>query len=434
MSFKILAGPKYNILTRAAVAPAMTPSALTGFGADFMCDGRAAVPAKFSVAQEDSEIVMDLNVIPGGDFEGATDNEYWTPLTTGSLSIDSGSAYAGAQNLLLTPLVNDALAVLDVEVRVGELATFTAAVSAEGTSAKVFLRNRQTGKWLQADGSWQTAASYATATAFVESTGGWEFETANLQVDSLATCRDDTVWFRVYLLTTGGTAAFDSILLWPWPNWFSVHGHNIPPFISPVLARSADASSWTTVTTLTPVRDSFYHSFAATSEDRYLRLLLDGNPDTASLMYFGELVAGYAYDLIRNPRWGGSVTFNERQTRLETVLGEQHVHLHGARPQRSFAFDLMMTEQAEYEQIRDVVFRGSRGGANTIVIAPVEMDPSLVIMGRIRETISIEKTDPNYDTGFRRAELEVVEAALPGVHDDDVVHAYDEPIVEIDDV
>lgn len=423
MAFKILSGPYLNHLARAALAPTMTPSAMTGFGAKYLRDGRASIPARFATATTDSQIVFDLNVIEGGGFEVADDEDFWTALGTGTVARITSGAYAGAGAMELTPVTTSMVAVQDIVVRAGEAATFTAACY--GTGAKVLVRNRQTNKWLQSDGSWATGSSYGTATPFVSASGAsWQYEDANLTVESFATLRDDVAVLRVYCYASSGAARFDALHYWPWSNWFSVHGHNIPPFISPALARSSDASSWTTITTLTPIRDSFAHSFGSTSQDRYLRLLLTGTPDTGSLMYFGELVAGYSYDMLRNPRYGGAITWNERQIRLESAVGDQWVHLHGGRPQRSFAFTLFMATDAEYEQLRDQIFRGSRGGANPIVIAPWDMDAAQVVMGRVLESITVEKTGP-YP---RLCEFEIVESGLPAV--EDVVHAYDAEIDE----
>jgi hypothetical protein len=426
MAFKVLAGPYVNHLARCATAPVMTPAALTAFPVAGLFDNRGALPARFSAYQEDSDIVIDLNMIRGGAADTAGDEAYWTALGTEGLAVDAGDSHAGAASFLLSGIV---LYVQDITVRAGEQLHFRAACSGAGSAAaSVLVRNRQTGNFLQWDASWlppsSTSGDIANATPIlVAATAAWETISIPFTVESYEVCKRDTVTLRVYLWGSSGDR-FDELYLWPLTNWCSIHGHNISPFIVPKLQRGDDGSTWTTDVTMTILPDSFYSPLASMKDYRYWRLLLEGFPDVASLTYLGELVLGQSFDLIHNPEYGGSLTWNERQTRLESGQGEEWVALHNTRAQRGLMLTYGFRKDDEYVQFRDKLFRGSRGGANVIVIAPVEMDAEQVILGRIRESTTIVKS-----SYYRRAgELEVIESPLPNVPD--LIHAYDLPLEE----
>lgn len=427
MAFKILAGPLLNAVTRAAVEPAMTPAPLSHWPASGLRDGRASSPAFFGSVANDATIDVDLNEIPGGDFETAGDETHWTVLGTGALSREAGAAKDGSFGLRLTPVTSYALAVLDVVVRAGEELHFKGSV--KGTVSKLYIRNRQTGKFLQSGGTWAAPSVddgdiTNAGTPLASSTGSWASADLAFTVENLATCQRDTVTLRVYLYTSSGALDADSIFLWPKVNWCSVHGHNVSPFVTPTLQSSSDGAAWTTRETMTLRPDSFYVAASSLYDYRYWRLLLDGYPDSSELTYLGEWVLGQAYSPARKPSYGGAITFLERQNRLGTAGGDEWVYQYGARPQRSLSLAFGFRNDAEYVEFRDVFFRGSRGGANHLVIAPIDLDDSVVILGRIRESVTVAKT-----ARFPRAtEVEIVESPLPNVPDP--THAYDKPVTE----
>ena len=433
--FKILTGPYLNHLTRVATAPAMDPAALTGFAVTNLYDNRASIPCIFSTGQEDSTVTIDLNLIRGGgDFETGAELTEWTVLDTGTPTIEA-NPYTGSGNLRLTPVIDQALIVQDSTVRAGEVMTFTAAAAANSTMAtsSVLVRNRQTGRFLTSTGGWvASTGGYLTGSTIVSNAAtSYATATVNFTVEDLDTCKSDTVSLRVYLLTIGsggGTYGdFDSIGLWPHTSFASVHGHNFSPFITPTLQYSVTSTSWSDVSTMTVRRDSFYLALGSTSvvTSRYVRLLLGGYPDVGSLPYMGELVLGQYYSLLQNPNYGGSITWTEKQVRLQSSIGDQFVHLHGGRPVRSMLMSFNLSSTQEYEQVWRQIFRGSRGGSNLCVVAPEEEDGEQVVMGRIREAITVEK----HTTRARTAELEVVESPLPNVSD--LVYVYDAPITEV---
>jgi hypothetical protein len=237
------------------------------------------------------------------------------------------------------------------------------------------------------------------------------------------------VTLRIYLRTeTGADSYFDDIELWPSVNWCSVHGHNIPPFVVPRLQYSDNSSTYSTGYTMTLRRDSFYLALNQLEAHRYWRVFLDGRPDTGSLMYVGEMVMGQYYDIIHNPLYASTLKWQERQTRLESDIGDQFVHLHNQRPQRTLLLSHIFPSSTAYEQYRDPIFRGSRGGGNLICIAPEEMDSSVVILGRIRDSVDVVKNTPLE----RTSQLEITEAPLPNATE--VAAVYDAPVVDSEQV
>lgn len=421
MAFKLLTGPYLNNLTRMASAATTNPSMHTLFPVTHAYDNRSAKAAMFSAAQDDSVVTFNQTMVQGGGFESDADVAEWTVLGVGSQAKDATSPHAGTYSLLITPggSAVEVITYQDVLVRAGEELTFQAAAKAGTGDAVIRIRNRQTGNWLDTNGAWQ-----ASVTAlFTETGGSWQTCAETFTVESLSTCKEDTVYLRIFLRGDQGTARFDQVALFPSVNWASVHGHNIPPFIVPTLQRSTDGSSWTTETTMTLRRDSFHASLASLKAYQYWRLLFDGRPDTGSLMHVGEIVLGQSFDMGHNPAYGAGITWTEKQTRLETDLGEPFVHLHNVKaPQRSMVMTINTRGDTEYESLYKTIFRGSRGGGNLICIAPTEMDSGVAILGRVQEALAMVKSTPDWRTG----ELEVTELPLPSVPD--VVHAYDAPV------
>jgi hypothetical protein len=342
-------------------------------------------------------------------------------LGVGSIGfLSTGYSGSDAAKLTMDGGASEVIAYKDVTVRAAEQLNFFGAAKDGGSPAYVRIRNRQTGKWLKgSDSSWTTGQEYV-----VKSTAGaWNTASVQFNVESLETLKNDTTLLRVYLHAADSSSGFDQIELWPSVNWCSVHGHNIPPCVIPTWQYSNATSSWTTQAQMTLRRDSFYATTSSGLQaHRYWRMLLDGIPDTTSYMFMGEYVLGQYYELLQNPSYGGSVSWTDRQTRLDGDLGDAFIYLHNQQPQRKLTLNFVFPGSSEYDQFKDEVFRGSRGGGNLICVAPTDYDPSIVILGRIREVADIVKNTP----GEWTANLEVVEAPLPNAPER--AYVYDAPV------
>lgn len=423
--FKFIAGPYLNHLTRMQAAATTSPGMLARFPVTNAFDNRSSKPAMFDEAANDSTISFDLNLLEGS-FEDTAAADLWTILGVGTIVSDPAEFYDGAASGMLDKFGSapEVIAYFDVIARVGEeLNLFGAAKLDAAGEANFRIRNRQTGKWLKSDMTWDAAEQ----DVFSHSGGaGWETvsgsdDPVTFTVESLAICKRDTVTLRVYI-QADAAAWFDAIALWPSVSCASIHGHNVAPFIVPTLQRSDDNAAWTTESTMTLRRDSFYVALSSLQVHRYWRILFDGQPDTGSLIHVGEIVLGQYTDQAHNPAWGGAIVWNEHQTRLESDLGEPFVHLHNVAPQRALSLTYNMRGDAEYQEFHKAIFRGARGGGNLFWIAPTEMDSDVVILGRIQESLTVVKSTPDWRTG----ELEVTELPLPAVPD--IVHVYDAPV------
>jgi hypothetical protein len=416
MAYLLVVGPNANHLTRMITPASMDPAAEALFPVTNLYDNRSSPPAMFSTSQLDQTITLDLSLVAGGSFEVVDDPASWTA-SAGTLTASTSDSFEGAKAGYLASS-SDGFVYQDIDVRAGEELLFNGAVRNVGTEAYLEIRNRQTGRWLVGlDSSWSTARSYAVSAT----SGGWKSANSTIfSIESIETCLKDVVPLRLALRTVGGAAYLDGLELSPTVNWCSIHGHNIPPFLPPIVETSTDTSSWGTVTTMTLQRDSFYTTFT-TQAARYWRVHFAEQPDTDAKLFLGELVLGQWQALLQNPSYGGTLKWNDRQTRPETDLGESLISLHNATPQRSLSLSFTFPTDAEYEQFHRDIFRGSRGGANVICIAPVEMDDEVVILGRIKESIDVVKNTPRERTSV----LEIVESPLP--NDSQMLAVYDPP-------
>lgn len=424
--FEILTGPYLNHLTRAATAPVMDPLAQALFPVSNLSDNRSSKPAVYSASASDSTIAFDLNIVPGGSFETIADSDLWSMLGIGSIISDAGPALDGsAAGKVVTDFdINSdkqAIAYVDVTARSGEQLDFFGGAytaSATGGSANIRIRNRITGRWLRgADAVWTSSDEnvlMTTSTTFVT-------HAMTFAVESLATCITDTVKLRVYLASSGDDGWYDQISIWPATNWFSVHGHNIPPAITPMIEYSTDlAVTWSTHSEMTLRRDSFYTLTSTMETFRHWRLRFEGRPDNDTFMYLGELVVGQSVDILRNPNYGATLKWADLQTRNESDIGESFISLHNAAsPQRTLQMNFLFPSTSAYEQAHKEIFRGSRGGSNLIAVVPTEMDSSVVILGRIRDSLEMTKNLPLEWTSL----LEIVESPLPNAPD--IAYAYD---------
>lgn len=427
MSFKLLTGPYANTLTRLAAAQVvMTPSALTTFPTPRIYDNRASLPAMFSVGSSDSTITVDTDVLAAtGGFESSGDVSAWSILGVGFFTSDGGATAPGsvgvASGLLAQDGSTDTIAYYDIQARPGEELNLAGYVICDGAiDVAVRLRNRQTGAWLKSDGTWDTTTQQNVLSS--TSSTGWATLSRSFTVQDLDTCKADEVTLRTYLYADGGSGRFDDFTLYPSLSWASVHGHNIPPCITPKLERSDDNSSWTTEQTMTLKRDTFAVALSSLSAHRYWRLLLSGIPDTTSLMYIGELIFGQYWEASRQPGYDGTVTWTDNQSRLHSAIGDEFVHYQGLAPQRKLHFDFHLTTDAEYVEFHKRVFRASRGGGNPITFNISDLDSEIVIFGRIGQSLAVAKNTPL----LHATSLDILELALPSATN--TVAAYDAPI------
>jgi len=397
MSFYVVPGSQYsNLLTRAtSVTP--TPSADASFAIGYLYDGRANVPFRFGSIAADSVVVADLCPIPDPSFETGVSS--WTAIA-GTMDQSNAQANTGTYSARFQAAGQS---YRDITARAGEQRQISAALLGDGTAfSYVRIVNLQTGKYLDTDGTWSAAA----ANVFSRATASWATSTLAYTVEARSVTLRDEVTLRITIAQSGaGTTYRDDVVDLPAVTWASIHGHNITPVLTPTVESSPDNSAWTTRITPTLRRDSFYGTCAA-QYVRYWRLKLGGTP--IAIPWLGEWVLGQYESPNVNPLYPGSLEMADRQERQSTPQGAQHVSLFGGSPQRRLTMAFAFRSDADFQQW-ERIYMMSRGGAYPLVVAPVEMDSRVVIMGRLEPDALFTKID----YWSRAAEFALLEEPLP---------------------
>lgn len=400
MAFLVLSGPYLNHLTRLLSAPTPSPVADTAFPIGGLYDNRANTPFRFSAIAADSTVSVDLCAVSDPSFE--TGVSAWTAVS-GTMTQSNTQKNSGTYSAKFAAAGSS---YYSFTARAGEQRQITAALYGGGAGVAAIVRVYcvETGHYLQAGGaSWAAASS----DLFSRTTASWATSTQAYTVEPSSTTFSDTVTLRIYVVQTGaGTTYRDDIEDYPGVTWGSVHGHNLSAAVTPKWQSSPDNAAWTDRITPTLRRDSFYGTVAVTYL-RYWRLLLSGTPGT--IPWMGEMVLGQHYALGVNPLYPGGLELMDRQVRLDGGDGSQWAYMRGGGPQRRLTMSYAYRNDTDYLQAKDILFRGSRGGGNVCVIAPVEMDSAVVILGRIGESAAFGKVDYWSRTG----EFELTEEPLP---------------------
>jgi len=121
-------------------------------------------------------------------------------------------------------------------------------------------------------------------------------------------------------------------------------------------------------------------------------------------------VLGQSVLLDRGPSSPSELTYEERQTRLETAGGSRHIRSLGPYAPRKLSFAIHFTSDEEYEQVRDALFVALRGGSQPCFLLPeTEIDPALAIYGELTGTVSFRR-DHN-GAPLRQAQITIDEGA-----------------------
>jgi hypothetical protein len=402
MAFYFLAGRQLNHLSRVPVAPTTSPAADASFPIGGLYDGRANLPFRFISIAANSTVAVDLSLVAGGDGEALDSTSRWS-VGLGALTRDAGTKYAGAASLKLTNGAGTSSASQDIAARAGESLRLGYALYGDGVAAAAIrVTNVQTGRDLQANGTWGAPAALDSTATAAWKTGGLTFT-----VEPASVCLDDIVTLRVYIfVNAAGAGYFDEVAIIPEVTWASIHGHNLTPAVTPKVQSSPDGVTWTDRITPANRRRVIFGTCAALSY-RYWRLLLSGTP--AEAPYVGELVLGQHSTLLTAPDYPMQVELEEAQTRGTTPQGAEHVYVRGGAERYRVTLPLVWTSDAAYQQARDAIFVASRGGAHPMVLAPTETDSDLCFLGRGRAVLSPTRTAYNR----REGEIEILEDPLP---------------------
>lgn len=409
------AGRSFNHLSR-AVAPLVVSPGLdagTGFALSNLFAYQPNLPILFSAYALNPYVGGDLNVILGASF---TENPIvgWVA-DTGTLTRDT------VQKNIHTPqspasgmLANNGPGQIhnDIVVRSGELASLEYAFRSDaGIKASIRIQNLVTGNWLRNDGTWDPNAGDLDSTTSVQ----WTWKELALQIEPLTTTLQDLCTLRIYgLLAAAGSVHFDDFAYYPSTDLCAIFGHNAPVSVSFQLLTDPGNvfQPGTPVATITPTFPSAFAllggSGLPTSPTvpvamRFFRLYYGGKGclQSSYVQGLGELVLAQTtltQRLIDHPdlaalNWlfteVGQITNLSRD-------GNPYNYTPGPFSLRSGPLPFRFTKFAEYQQLRDGLFRGTRGSQYRGVILPTEADTDFCLFGYFAPKVQFDhKTNAN---------------------------------------
>jgi hypothetical protein len=262
-------------------------------------------------------------------------------------------------------------------------------VAASGT-IRVQVYNYNTNKFLQANGTWATAA----ADFFTQGTTAWAtFTTPAFQIEAFGGSNPNQPLVQInYYTTSNANCDVDDIVPMPGTNFASIHGHNLDS-VSPLIQHSTDNFSVnsTTLATMVIARPAFYSSFAMTYK-RWWGLDLLGTNQAKP--YLGEFVLGQAQTAARGAIDGFEVKPYYPQFRNQGSGGEVWINPQTTDEQHIIRLPFEHTI-AEWNEIRNEWLRRSQGGFYPMVIVPLNDEPS-VYYGRIDNSIANRRVFPGF--------------------------------------
>ena len=253
-----------------------------------------------------------------------------------------------------------------VEVIAGNPYTIAVALRGDGTnSVSAYIRNLQTGKWLNSSSVW-TSSKTATAS---RSTGSFSTTTRTFTIEDVATSGSGVVQLELRAEGVNGTLYVDDFVIWPHWNFAGVFGHNIPDPTT-VTTQSDDNSGFSSPTTrhthtAPRRRPSFYGSFSTVTE-RFVRLHMSTVSSGVDKVYIGEWFIGYTKTLDPGIRSPFSI---ERSVDL---VGGGYGKPFGIQEEESVSIDTTVPGLSitEWDVFRLEIGRAGKWGGRSAVLVP----------------------------------------------------------------
>ncbi|HET9693060.1 MAG TPA: carbohydrate binding domain-containing protein [Steroidobacteraceae bacterium] len=372
-------------------------------------DNIPAKPFRFTSAAADVIMKKDINALTNPGFETSTLSG-WTSGNTGTgtstETTTAGEFRSGAKACEMTGTnsSNYGARYQEITVYAGEAWKLDAWARAIGSgTARIYIQNRSTGKYLTTGSAWQSASTWAATTSSTSYTN----LTNTFTIESFEAAQQDEMTLRITLYCEAGNVAFDDCLMLPGVNMTAVAGHNCGP-ISPVLASSDDDSAYTTRLSPTLRRPTFYSSESTTRYHRYWRLTYTGT--NLSPIYVGEWFLGRGVSPSAAQEYGWTTNWSYRQVRHETAGGETYRYGISPEPVRTYELTIQSTSDTERQEVINDMFRVTRGGEMPLLLVPYDGEPEVVIglldteLSSSRETLLVSGAD-----------LTLVELPLPVV-------------------
>lgn len=444
MPYKILSGPRMNALARGQSygATPTAPLLVSNGGEDAnypvanLHDGRPSIPFRFTDPTAMWYGFIFINqLVQNGDFE-QSGIPGWTSYQGVTLTQIAAESYKGTNHLQIATTSQTGGARQTIQSYPGEWLQLRYSIKGDGVeSARIILRNNSTARILNSSGAWVETPGTLTDSQIPAT---WKTNTLTFQVEGF---NAEANYFALEPRTTDltlflaaehpSTCHFDEVLVVPAIRAVSVHGHGFHPNTGFYLRESgADywhSSSWTIVPNWGSRGSNMMTGQCPTIEDAGNRIyypqyqiLFSPFRDTTTqnvagdlgAPWIGELVAGDAHDLPRNPDYPVTTEFFEPNVRYQTSAGGQWVMPRSGHPRRRVTMPLTYHTDAEYREVRERIYHMSRGGAYPVVLIPTETDPDAgAIFGRVREGVTFVRTG----VSPRRSEFIVEEEPLPWI-------------------
>jgi len=224
-----------------------------------------------------------------------------------------------------------------------------------------------------------------------------ERSTYQIIFEPIASSYDATTY--VYVSANGGSG---SPAFYPKASLAALIAHNIP--LDATVSIGSHAVTMTARSVTTMFSSAFLRTF------RLDIAMPGGNQPRPKI---GELWIGSPTTMLRGPMGGITLIEGDAyQNRLEAAQGRVEVLSDQKYPSQAMKLQVKTASEAAYEQWRNVVTRGSRFGAEPILLIPPDQldGANRVLHGRVGPTISY--TLPN--AGWRTFEVDFVESPFPG--------------------
>lgn len=401
----------------------LTDTASTIYPKTGLYDMRQDIPFQFSAIGTDQGVVVENSLISNGGFETWSGGVPSGWQVSGTITNGSGSADVGSYCLQAAAGVGNG-AYQIVAVRPGERLRLSVRMKVEPLgSARVFVKNMATDKWLTSGSAWSTSQPCLSTTSTSYTTS-----TITFQVEDAATSLHDWVWLYVQFANNSGVkiAYYDEVWLAPGANFFSIHAHNLSPRISADVYYS-DTDATTTggslLGSMTAARKSQYYYSETPHYRRYWKLKLTGEQwesnEAASVFsayqkptYIGEVIYGDATALTATQKYNWSIRERYEQIRTTTRSGSPRVTNVTTEAARVLQMSHFFSTLAEYEEFRDKVWRQSRGGADPAVWVPDSDDPDVCLMGRQDNSWDVKRLLSAYS----ESDLVIAEEGFPSAY------------------
>jgi len=224
-----------------------------------------------------------------------------------------------------------------------------------------------------------------------------ERSTYQIIFEPIASSYDATTY--VYVSANGGSG---SPAFYPKASLAALIAHNIP--LDATVSVGSHSVTMTAISATVTFSSAFLRTF------RLDIAMPGGNQPRPKI---GEVWIGNPTTMLRGPMGGITLIEGDAyQNRLEAAQGRMEVLSDQKYPSQAMKLQVKTASEAAYEQWRNVVTRGSRFGAEPILLIPPDQldGANRVLHGRIGPTISY--TLPN--AGWRTFEVEFVESPFPG--------------------